>query len=138
MILENYHNRSPDKFSLLKSAALYNAALIRSPDNAEIEYDLEQLCKLILREADAARQNADMRGKSKEIKNIIVNWRSKIQDKLSEINQVPDVLTSYEAHHLEIKKIYDIQSLQNKIATDYTEIMADIAAYCEDVMGEAP
>ena len=44
-----HQKRAPDKFSLIKSAALYNAAIARAPDNMkEIQHDLNQLCKQIL------------------------------------------------------------------------------------------
>ena len=135
---KEYQTRSPDKFSLLRSAALYNAALVRSPDNAqEIESDLKQLCKQILSEADAKKQDVDLVAKSREVKITLHNLRTSTLRKLSKIKQIPDVDRN-EAVELENVKIYDVRRLQEDIAAEYIEIMADIAAFCEDVMGKAP
>ena len=136
---KEYQSQSPDKFNLLRSAALYNAALVRSPDNAqEIESDLKQLCKHILSKADAKKQDVDLVAKSKEVKISLENTRKKTLQKLSKIKQIPDVVDRNEAVELENVKIYDVRRLQEDIATEYIKIMADIAAFCEDVMGEAP
>ena len=135
---KEYQTRSPDKFNLLKSAALYNAALVRSPDNSqEIESDLKQLCKQILSEADAKKQDVDLVAKSREVKITLHNLRMSTLRKLSKIKQIPDV-DKNEAVEIETVKICDVRRLQEDIATDYIEMMADIAAFCEDVMGEAP
>ena len=136
---KEYQTRSLDKFSLLKSAALYNAALIRLLDNAQkIESDLKQLCKQILYEADAKKQDVDLVAKSREVKTSLENMRTKTLQKLSEIKRIPDDVDRNEAVNLEKIKIYDVRRLQDDIATEYIKIMADIATFCEDVMGEAP
>ena len=136
---KEYQIQSSDKFSLLKSAALYNAALVRSPDNAqEIESDLKQLCKQILFEADAKKQDVDLVAKSREVKMNLHNLRTNTRQKLSKIKQIPDVVDRNEVANLETVKIYDVRRLQEDIAAEYTNIMADIAAFCEDVMGKAP
>ena len=124
---KEYQKRSPDKFSLIRSAALYNAALVRSPENAEeIEKDLKELCRLILVEANANKKDRDLIAKAKLVKENVVQLRLKVQEKLSSLNDQ------------ETKRIDDIRQLQIEIASDYTEIMAQTAAFCEDVMGEAP
>ena len=134
-----YQSRSPDKFSLIRSAALYNAAIFRGPYNvAEIENDLEQLCKHILFEANAENQKADLIGKSKLVKHTLIEWRKKIEQQLSAIQQIPEDADSEKILELERAKICDIRSLQNDITKTYLAIMIDIAAYCERVMGEPP
>ena len=133
-----YQKRSPDLFSLIKSAALYNAAIARNPENAnEIENDLKQLCKHILSQANANQQNADLVAKAKQIKRDIEKMRTEVDLRLQAIKQIPDIA---EQNHLklhEANKIGDVRQLQNDITDNYIHIMADIAAYCDDVMGES-
>ena len=57
-----YQNRNPDMLSLIKCAALFNAATARSPNHSRerIENDLKQLCFLILNEANAKNKKKQL------------------------------------------------------------------------------
>ena len=89
--LQNQNWNSEILFCLIKSAAFYNAALVRKPSSVEtIEKDLQKLCKLILNEANREYQQMDLIDKSKEIKNIITQWRKKIERELYEMEQLQE------------------------------------------------
>ena len=129
-----YSNQSHDMLSLIRSAALFNAALCRQPYNVEeIKDDLNKFCKHILLKANANLLNANLIGKSEEIKQTICEWRKEIKHSLFSLKNVSDNKLSFET-----EKINNIRHMQNAIAEKYVQIMADIAAYCESVMGEAP
>ena len=126
-------NSTSIMINLIKSAALYNAAITRSSQNVEkLQNDLKQLCVDILKFAGAKQTNADLVQEAERVKEKIQNMRRfvnknllKDTDKDISINQ-------------EQEKIEHIKNLQNKITQDYTQIMADLSQYCEEVMGEAP
>ena len=134
-----YRMRSPDMFSLIRSAALFNAAAVRSPKNKrEIINDLRQLCKHVLEVADAENRGADLIHQSKTVKKTVKNMRDQVDDKLQEVKPIPNNVEKDELHSLEQEKIFKLQYLQDNLAKQYTQIMAGIAEYCESVMGPAP
>ena len=70
-----YHEKGQnghDKISMIQSAALYNAAILRSSKNEKlkqtIQKDLLSLCRLILREARANNQSSDLVEQSNKVK----------------------------------------------------------------------
>ena len=136
---KEYQSETPDMFSLIRSAALYNAAILRRPYNVdEIENDLKQLCKLVLQEAKAKIQNADLIAKSKEVKQNITTWRDETEKQLLTQQKISATVPVNELRRLETAKIHDMRRIQEQITQDYIRIIADIAAFCEQVMGEAP
>ena len=147
-----YHKRGHPKvkrgsvmISLIRSAALYNAAIARSPDNVEeIEQDLQQLCDDILVNANHAKttRKAYMEEKhvnliehSKAIKKSIGNMRKKVLVSLPPIQNQTD---KSEILAKECEKISFFKNLQDEITTDYKKILADLAKFCHDVMGQSP
>ena len=49
-----YRKRSPDKISLIKSASLFNAAIIRYPSKIfQVKSDLSEICQHVLQKAEA-------------------------------------------------------------------------------------
>ena len=133
-----YETRSPDLFSLIKSAALYNAAIARSPGNEkDIVTVLKNLCKHILLQAEAKKQDADLIEKAKEVKQAVMKMRDKAKQSLSEIESISDDVQGTMEELLEKVRIKNIEQIQHQITKDYISIMADVAAYCEDVMGLA-
>ena len=132
-----YHKRSPDHFSLIRSAALYNAAIARSPDNkGEIEKDLRQFCNNLLVEAGATNKNADLIHKSIQVKQSVIKMRDQVEVKLKEIESIPDDVKKADLTKLEQEKSHKMKGLQDDITNNYTDIMADIGSYCENVMGK--
>ena len=139
-----YRQRSPDKFSLIKSAGLLNAAIIRKPLNvSEIKEDLADLCKHVLQQAEAANQKADLIEKADEIKSAFNQLRDEVDQFLS-ISKSAENETSAEGAQNEIStkldedKISNIEFIQTKITGTYVKTMADLCEYCENVMGKPP
>ena len=135
-----YQKRNSDLFCFIKSAALYNAAIARSPDNVkDIQNDLKELCKQILEESKAENQQADLMQKSNQVKEAVEDMRSEVERKLLPILPIPDDdFGPGTLHCLETEKIRAMKKLQSEITDNYTKIMANVAKYCEKVMGRAP
>ena len=134
-----YQKRSPDMFSLIRSATLYNAALLRNPPNKQaVEDDLRNLCSHILFLAAAADQTAQLTQQAEIVKQALSEMRETSKQKLKEIKPIPENASGEELHSLEKSKILFVQNLQNQITGNYVEIMQTLARFCEEVMGKAP
>ena len=128
-----------DSISLIQSAGLYNAAIVRSPNKQqEIEQDLKQLCKLILTKAGAKYQNADFIKQANTVIDQFEIFRKHVKQQLKLIPRIPESASESETNEMEENKINFVRNLQTRITRTYTEIMADLAKYCHDVMGNAP
>ena len=138
------HTRlSPEKIALIKAVGLLNAALVRNPCNASsIKYDLSELCKHILKQANAKDQSADLIAKAKYIKSMISVMRNEANKNLKNIT----LLQEHDKNTQEKKKLYICQQtrintmrrLQLRITTQYKAIMRDLSHYCLNVMGHPP
>jgi len=129
-----------DMLCLIKSAALFNAAIVRcdSDMSNHIEKDLCSLCQLILNRADAKDTHADLIKKSREIKCEFMHIRKWVNQMLGNLPSIPKNLEPKEKEILEKNKTEFIKKLQGDITSKYTSIMADLAKFCEDVMGKVP
>ena len=104
-----------------------------------IENDLKQLCNLVLGLANAKNLNADLITASKQVKQEIEQMRLNVQKELNSLKNKIYLKKVYkEQQNIESYKIKCIKNYQQKIAQDYTNIMANLAKYCENVMGEPP
>ena len=90
------------------------------------------LCAGILKYAGAKQTNADLIQDAEELKEKIQNMRSFVNEKIFKDTHKNLLLNQ------EQEKINQIKNLQNKITQDYTQIMADLSHYCEEVMDKAP
>ena len=134
-----YRKRSPDMLNLIKCAVLYNAALVRMPPNIQaIQENLQSLCNHILVLASAKIKNARLIEQAQTVKEVIMKLRKNVVYRLNDIKPIPNCINGEELHQLEVEKISLIQTLQNQITDDYKQIMADLAHFCEKVMGEPP
>ena len=134
-----YHKRSPDMLNLIKCAVLYNAALVRMPPNFQaIQDDLQSLCNHILVLANATEKTALLIKQAQTVKEAILKLRKNVVHRLNDIKPIPNCVNGKELHQLEVEKIALTQMLQNQITDDYKQIMADLAHFCEKVMGEPP
>ena len=134
-----YRKRSPDKISLIKSAGLLNAAIVRNPPNvSQIISDLSELCRHILQTAKA-NQTADLIGKSERVKDSVTNLRNEVKKFLeSKVPRISEITSKTSRIALSKSKTTAIQQLNKLIANKYKQIMAEIGEYCEDTMGKAP
>ena len=140
-----YMKRNPNSditkrmICLIKSAVLFNAAIIRTPDHVkEIKYDLKKFLTAILHEADAKHKDVDLLKYAKLIAKSIKQMRKKVKQKLNEFKKIPDDIHIEQRQLMEMQKVNATTWLLNDIADDYTNIMASVAQYTEDIMGKPP
>ena len=135
-----YRKRSPDKISLIKSAGLLNAAIVRNPPNvSQIKSDLSELCRNILEQSKADNQTADLIEKSEQVKDLITKLRNDVIIFLkSTVSKISEVISKTQLRAQCQKKTTAIQLINKSIAHKYKLIMAEISQYCEQVMGKPP
>ena len=136
-----YKLRSPDKISLIKCVGLLNAAILRNPSNiSQVKADLTDVCKHLLKQANANNPNADLVALANTVKDEIKKLRNIVNDFLKEIDaQTTSNNTKTEnLRELQIRKAESIQCINKTIANKYKEIMADISKHCLDIMGKPP
>ena len=136
-----YKLRSPDKISLIKCVGLLNAAILRNPSNiSQVKADLTDVCKHVLKQANANNLNADLVALANTVKDKIKKLRNIVNDFLKQIDaQIRSNNTKTESlRELQIRKAESIQCINKTIANKYKEIMADISNYCLDIMGKPP
>ena len=135
-----YRKRSPDKISLVKCTGLFNAAIVRMPCNvAQIESDLSEVCLHVLQLAEAKTQSADLIKKANCLKTSINELRNKVNNFLQ--TSLPKIIGNTEKskfQQLMENKISAVQRINEIIADQYKHIMAELAQFCEDVMGNPP
>ena len=72
-----YRKQNPDKIALLKSAGLFNAAIVRNPSNIiSIKSDLIEICQHVLQIAKAKNQNVDLVKKAQQVKALVEDLRT--------------------------------------------------------------
>ena len=131
-----YRQRSPDKLSLLQSAALFNAAIVRNPGNAEeVRNDLKELCFHVLKLSKAQHPNEDLIEAAKCLSEKVKEMR---ENALLELQNAPlrssfDSLKDYE-----LQKTEFVQNLQNHITSDYVELMKSVSDCSLQAIGDAP
>ena len=139
-----YQQRKPEflpdrMICLVKSAALFNAAIARSPENVqEIETNLKDFCTNVLHEANAKQQDADLVKQGNVVTGKVNQMRVKVEAQLKKIFIFPETTHSAERNFLQNKKVIQMEKLQNGIANDLKNIMAGIAKFSEKVLGEPP
>ena len=135
-----YRKRSPDKIALLKSAGLFNAAIVRNPSNiTSIKSDLAEICQHVLQLAKAKNQNVDLVKKAEQVKDLAEGLRTTTDTFLNE--NMPNISinpTSKDFQKLMSQKISTSRELNKTIADKYKQIMADVSQFCENVMGHPP
>ena len=136
----HYKQKRPDKLTLIKSAGLLNAALVRNAKNvSEVKTDLKDLCCEIIKSAKAKKRNVDLIQESNKIVEMIKEMRKYVKSKLGAIQRYisqkghDDELFKYQT-----LKISSIGRLQSKVTTNYTKIMSQISKTSEEIMGKAP
>ena len=138
-----YHKRGKqhgDKMVCwIQSAALLNAALVRTKKISEIKQDLQLLCNDILLAADVKNKHACLIEQSVQVKEKIKSIREYTSEQLKIIPQIPsDQFLKERAKHFEQQKTTLVRDLQSDITKQYTQLMEEVASYCHDVMGDAP
>ena len=133
-----------DMFRFIKSAALFNAAIVRTRDTEsslrlEIEKDLESLCILVLCTANASNKDAKLVEQSVRVKQEVTKMRERVTEALAAIPKIEENESDCEMIGTqELEKINSIRELQTEIAKYYTQLMASVAEFCKNVMGDPP
>ena len=135
-----YRKRSPGKISLIKSAGLFNAAILRNPQTvSHIKSDLFELCQHVLKLAKAQNQNADLIKKGQEVKASFSQLRVEVEKFLkTKVPRISNNASRKKIQKRNAQKVAAIQQINKTIADTYKSIMADLSCFCEDVMGKAP
>ena len=135
-----YRKRSPDKISLIKSAGLFNAAIVRNPSNVDqVKSDLCELCQHILQQANADKQNANLIKQADKVKISINKLRKDARSFLNKsLPEIPTKHNRKKYQKLMKKKIAANKQINKEIAAEYKKIMAKISKFCENVMGKPP
>ena len=149
-----YKDKSPDKISLIQSAALLNAAIVRQPSNAKFHEDLKTLCNRVLQCAIASQKDANLLEISKQVKKMVANmreetdWRlenikpirkgkSVVQARIKFQNKTSNLVWKNQKQRERIK-IKCVKTMQDRIAQKYTEMMTFISCRCIEIMGTPP
>jgi len=135
-----YRKRSPNKIALVKSAGLFNAAILRNPSNiSQIKYDLSELCRHILQLANATKQNVDLTKEAENVKVSINKLRQKVEEYLkTNVQKLPESTPKSQMKQLQKEKIPIIMKLNKTIAKKYKQIMSELSQFCENVLGKPP
>ena len=139
-----YQKRRPEPIThrmicLVKSAALFNAAVVRSDDSQDFENDLKDFCTQILHEAGAKQKDADLIKQANIVAAEIQKMRNKVEKTLNELSNIPNGISNeQQKNELEAEKIMEAELLLKGIARDYKHIMIGVAKFVENVIGEPP
>ena len=139
-----YEKRQPENIKdrmicLIKSAALFNAAILRSPDNVQqIQEDLKAFCANLVHEANAEIQDVDLIKKAQSVAKLVKQMRDSIDLKLTQVSKCPENTSQSDRIVFEVEISKEVEKIQNQLATDYTDIMAEVAKFAEETMGKPP
>ena len=137
-----HKNQSPDKTALIKAVGLLNAALVRNPsDTFRIKSDLSDLCKHILKQANAKDQSVDLIETAHYIKTMITVMRQESNKALGKMKLMQDccnISGQMDSYSSQRRKINSMQRLQTRITTQYKAIMRNLGQFCLSIMGNPP
>ena len=139
-----YQKRQPELITdrmicMIKSAALFNAAIVRSEFSQDIENYLKDLCSQILHEAGAKQKDADLIEQANIVAVEIKKMRDKVNRTLNQLSNIPnDISNEQQKIKLEAEKTIEAELLLKGIARDYKNIMIGLAKFVENVMGKPP
>ena len=131
-----YRQRSPNKLSLIQSAALFNAAMVRTTDNVvQMQSDLRELCQHVLWLGKAKQTDQNLIEVAQNLFDGVKQMRTHARSQLatSPSRNVYASLNEYE-----MKKIEFVSNLQNHITADYLKLMRSISNQSILIMGDAP
>ena len=137
-ILFMQENSSSDMLSVIRAAALFNAAISRnSTSKSQAKKSLHTLCNQIQREAGCS-ENKDLIQQAELVKTAVEKMREKARKALQKIKKISDDITGDQLLLLEKEKTQKIRKIQDEISEDYKNIMKNLCQFCENVMGRVP
>ncbi|CAK8673029.1 unnamed protein product [Clavelina lepadiformis] len=126
------------KLSLIRSAALLNAAVTRQPGNEQFKQSLKDFCSDLLKTAGAKILDADLLKIAQEDKEMAENMRKETNESLQQIKTIPYDVTIDEQKVLEAEKIANTKTIQAQITENYKNMMKFVSNECEKIMGNPP
>jgi len=135
-----YRQKSPVKIALIKSAGLFNAAIVRNPSNvSQIKSDLYELCHHILQLANATKPNVDLIKKAENVKVLITKLRQEVAKCLeNSVMKIPETAPESHVNLRKKQKIFATKTLNKMIAKKYKQNMSAISQFCEEILGKPP
>ena len=141
-----YRKYSPDKFSLIRSVGLFNAAIVRIPENVDdIRKSLRDLCSHVFQLSGAHNKNVDLLKIAETCKKMVEELRDKVKKELSDIKQHPWIPVVAQAQKdrrtkmkLDKEKICKVKHLMKMIADGYKTLMCYISDESIGIMGDPP
>ncbi|CAK8672792.1 unnamed protein product [Clavelina lepadiformis] len=126
------------KLSIIRSAALFNAAVTRQPGNEQFKQSLKDFCSDLLETVGAKILDADLLKIAQEVKEMVKEMRKKNNESLQQVNNIPYDVTIDEQKELEAEKITNIKTIQAQITENYKNMMKFVSNECEKIMGNPP
>ena len=132
-----YQCRSPDKISLIQSAALFNAAIVRHPENPKFQHDLHHLCTHILT-CPKANEKVSLPEVSQTVAIQVREMRIQASKNLKLINKISENWKTTEKLTKEKDYCNKVKSSQINVSLNFKQIMALISKKCIEIMGQPP
>ncbi|XP_078490192.1 uncharacterized protein LOC144746833 [Ciona intestinalis] len=129
-------NTEHEKLNYIRSAALFNAAIIRNKENNETKRGLNNLCNTVLTVAKAKIKDENLVNFSKLVKHKLEQYRAKLE--MVELPLIPDNVEGEELVALQKQKINIVKKMQDDVTANYTELMKYVSDKCENIMGKPP
>ncbi|XP_078485716.1 uncharacterized protein LOC144744617 [Ciona intestinalis] len=126
------------KLNMTRSAALYNAAIVRDPQNQRFKDELKTLCSAVLVKPNAANRDADLISLAAEVKEELAELREDFGKSFNRLKEIPDGLEDDQLIILQRRKVIDVKNIQNEVTRRYTELMRFISDKCIEIMGVPP
>ena len=124
---------------LIRCDVLLNAALVRTSSKViVIKQDLKKLHQLLLQLTPAKNKEIDLCTITAKVRHLVEKMRTYVNGELKKMPKVEENESDNAMYKQELDKINTVESLQNKIAADYTKIMASLAEDCTKIMGKTP
>ena len=144
--LGTLYAKKTDKISIIQSAALTNAALVRCPQNAEtIQEELKVFCRKVSSAANCKKANMCLVEIASAVKEKLLKMRKDVrQDLFTENKEFSNDKPSWNLYEkekqylIEEKKVLFVMAVQAKVTSNYKKIMSDLAQVIEEMMGDVP
>ncbi|XP_076824519.1 uncharacterized protein LOC143470342 isoform X3 [Clavelina lepadiformis] len=133
-----YGKRSPDKLSIIRSAALLNAAVSRQPCNEKFIQSLKDFCLDLLKTADAVMVDSDLLEIAGKVKEMAKELRTVTKRSLQTISNITYDVLKNTKKDLEKEKTANMKAIQTQVTQKYKNMMIFVSRKCEKIMGVSP
>ena len=134
---KTYRQRSPERLALIKSAILFNAALVRNPEIKQmVQRDLDELYQHVLKRSGSNFSQISLSDKAISLRAKIKEFRNYVEIQLKPRNQ--PVEKKHNRNKYGSKATEVVENLQQNIYDWYCSLMQDLMHYSVAVVGPAP